>query len=210
MTEDTQQTPESPQSDIQRIFRREVMISDADLRVEVANEISRTISGDEVINLDEKNIDVGGDATISRTGRDRTVTGEYKKRVTGQEMLSIGTSVQEEVRGLVKINARQEAEAIIGGAYTGTHIGALLRITGLSDFLCWGGYLEADVIRIEIAAMQIRAYVTYAHAVGAKVSVHSRYIDDEAVRVPNVGVDNDNTTTVQTVGVPGSVIAMEN
>lgn len=196
--------------DPSRIFRHEVMISDADLRVEVANEINRSISGDEVIDLEEKSINAKGSASINREGRNRVVVGNYTKTISNRETLLIGQSVKEVVKGGVMIDASREAEAIVGGAYIGSFVGPYLRICGMGDFLCWGGYVEADITRIEIAGAQIRAYCFYAHAVGARVSLHSRFIDDIATRVETIGVLTDSTTTVQDLGTPGSGQNMEN
>lgn len=198
------------QIDPSRIFRNEVMMSDADLRIEVAKEINRTISGDEVINLEEKTIRSQSMGEITRAGRKRVVGGTYTKKVQYQETMMIGQSIKEEVNGGVLLNAQQESQAIVGGLYTGTFVGPYVRICAMGDFLCWGGYVEADLSRIEIAGAQIRAYTFFACAVGARISKHSRYIDDTCLnRVETIGALTDTTTQVSSIGTPGAGQDME-
>lgn len=207
-TEEGGEERESPY-EFGRLFRYECLISDADLRVEVADQISRTVGGDEKIDLEDSDLDVKGNSFISRLARSRTITGSYSYTSQASETWLIGDSVREEVSGGVKLHARVESEAIVGGAYVSSIVGPYLRICAWADFLCWGGWAEIDVARVELAAVMIRAYVFVAHAVGARVNLHRVYIDDISNRIESFGVFVNMTTNITDIGIPGAGDTLE-
>lgn len=193
-----------------RIFRRECLISDADLRVEIAREIIRTVAGDEVVELNEKSVESQGEVTLNRLGRTRTVIGNYERNSHHHaEQFKIGATVTEKVYGGVELHAAAESEAIMAGSYVNNIAGPWLRLCAWSDFLCWGGWVEADISRVELSLVMIRAYMAVAHAVGARVNLHRVYIDDISNRVEQFGVFTDMTTTVIDVGAPGAGQTLE-
>ena len=44
--------------------------------------------------------------------------------------------------------------------------------------MAWGGWVEADAIRCEIALLMIHSYIGYAHASVARLTLASRMVDD--------------------------------
>ncbi len=197
---------EQSTEDATRIFRRERIISNAELRVEVARRVARNILGSEDITLESKQVEnTGEDGThITRGGRDRTVTGSYTRTLTGSDTFTIGASVTEEARSGVNHTMSSEAESIVGGAYTNVVTGAYMRLAAWCDFLAWGGWVEADVVRIEISAAAIRAYWSYNHAAGAKITVCGKLVDDFRMRNETQSILMDKTVSSADVGTPGS------
>ena len=191
-------------------FRNEALISRADLRVDVAKEVSQLIEEDENIRLTSHEMHIRGNYVMKREGRDRQVTGNYERHVEESETFMIEEAVTEVVNGGVNLQAAIESESIMGGAYLNTITGAYLRIAAWSDFLVWGGWLEVDVARIEIAGLAIRAYMHYAHAAGIRVSLVGRLVDDFVMRSETFGVLIDSGTQTVHLGSPGSGQVMEN
>ena len=197
-------------TDGSRLFRSETFVSKVDLRVDLANHIQRYVSDDEQIHLREKSVLSRGDLAEQFGSREQKVEGNYKRHVHGDDMIALQQGlISEEVRGGVEINASLESEAIIGGAYAGVFAGPFLRISAWADFLCWGGWVEADATRTEIASLMIRAMTFYAHTAGARVTCAYNLMDDFVLRLENFGVFTDNHITVMHVGSPGSGLEME-
>ena len=195
--------------DISHLFRREGAVSVADLRVDVAGNVSRTIADDETIALETKTLHARGDFSIARASRTRQVDGDYERHVEEAETLMIGAAVEEQVGGGVDYTAQVDADHIVGGAYVNTIAGPYLRIAAWADFLCWGGWLEADVARIEVAGVMIRSYMSLAHAAGARVTAANKLVDDFLTRTETFGTLV--TTTGQTLHLssPGGGMEME-
>ena len=196
--------------DTRRLFRREIMVSDADLRLDVGRQLARNVLGNDAVTLVSKEVGTKGDATVKRGGRERTVGGNYTRTIARDDTYAVGASVTETAKTGVISTMTFENESIIGGSYTNTMAGATLKTCAWSDFLCWGGWLEADVTRIEITGVAIRSYAIYNHAVGARIVMCDRSVDDYQVRNETIGVLIDSTTSVIEAGPPGSGLTLEN
>ncbi len=133
-TADDTEATESGEEDYSHLFRSEALVSDVDLRVDVADNFSRYVAGNEDIELDSDTVLAGESMTIVRGARTRHV-GDYKRTTYWEEMLAIGERYTETVHGGVHQKALFAAEAIVGGAYTNTIAGPYLRLAGWVDFL---------------------------------------------------------------------------
>ena len=194
--------------DVARLFRREGIVSDADLRVDVAREISEMILGDERERLDNKTVNVRGGHVVSAGSRERRVEGNLVSHVHA-DTVNPASMLEETVLGRVDLLARLEAESIIGGAYINVITGGFMRMAAWADYLIWGGYLEADVIRMEVGAGMIRAYMGYVHAAGIRVMAATTLVDDYSNRTENFGMCNDNTTGDDYLIAPGGGTCLE-
>ena len=194
--------------DYTHLFRSEALVSDVDLRVDVAEKYSRYVAGNEDSSLEVSVQGTKGNRTVLRGSRDRTV-GEYEHVTDGEEIHNIADSVVETVHGGVRLEAAVSAESIVGGAYVNTIAGPYLRLAAWVDFLVWGGWAEADVIRAELSYMMIRSHVGYAHAAGVRVTMASRLVDDFVNRTENFGIMSQSGNTYQDVGMPGGGIVNE-
>ena len=192
-----------------RLFRREGLVSEVDLRVDTVKTMSRTILGDEKVTLDDLTQSVRGDFILTRGSRDWHVVGTFDRTTVGAEMNLIGAAVTEDVEGGVEINAATETQDIVGGAYAGTIVGPYLRISAWADFLVWGGWAEIDLARCEIAALAIRSNMFYAHMAGARITLASRLVDDFTARIENFGVVSDSQVSMMNIGGPGGTMTME-
>ncbi len=193
-----------------KLFRREGLVSDLDLRVDVAKDLSRTITGDEDIHLNRRELRSRGDYSLQRRSRLRRVKGRYERSVTHSENIMALASINERVDGGVGMLASMESEAIIGGAYVNTIAGVSLKVCAWSDFMAWGGWLEADLVRVEIAAASIRAHMVYAHAALARVTLARKLVDDWVLRTESFACLVDNTAMRMQLSSPGSGVTMEN
>ena len=192
-------------------FHNEALVSKADLRVDVAREVSQLIEEDENVFLTSQETYVRGSYFMKRNdGRDREVTGNYERHIEKGETLMIGESIREVVNGGVDLRATLESESMMGGAYLNTITGAYLRIAAWSDCLAWGGWVEADVTRIEMSGVMIRAYCAYIHAAGIRLSLIGRLVDDFVTRIENFGFFMDSGGQKIHLGSPGSGQIMEN
>ena len=193
------------------LFRREGLVSEVDLRVDVAQDLSRTILGDEDIQLGgQRAVRSRGDYTLERQRRQRAVGESYERTVGHSELVMASASITERVDGGVDFLAALEAEAIVGGAYLNTIAGVSVRVCAWSDFMAWGGWLEADLVRLELAAASIRAHMVYAHAALARVTLAKKLIDDWVLRTETFSCLVDNTATKMQLSAPGSGVTMEN
>ena len=195
--------------DINRLFRNEGLISHVDLRVEVAREWRRTVVGDSNIKLQEVNSHIRGGLVEMRGSRDRTVGGNYERRVGSDEVFAVGASIDERVEGGVTLNAESESDWIIGGAYVNTIVGPYLRLTAWADFMAWGGWLEVDTARVEIANLMIRAEFFYLHLAGARITCAYGLMDDFVNRIENFGVAAEAHGVDLTASMPGGGMTIE-
>ncbi len=196
--------------DATRLFRTEAVVSDVDLRIDVAGRIERTINADEDVELQEMSTHTRGGLAMLRGSRDVQVAGDITRHTDSDETLAVTNgSIEERVLGGVEYHTSVEGEAIVGGAYAGTVTGPFLRVAAWSDFLCWGGWIEADVSRTEISSMMIRALNFYSHAAGARVTMAYNLVDDFVLRFESWGVLVDNTTTAVNLGAPGAGVELE-
>ena len=121
----------------------------------------------------------------------------------------MGNRYEETVHGRVTLTAKYSAEAIVGGAYINTITHAYLRIAGWIDCMAWGGWVEADAIRCEIALLMIHSYIGYAHAAVARLTLASRMVDDFVNKNEFFGVLDDSGVNRISIGGPGSGIDNE-
>lgn len=194
--------------DTSHLFRMEGLVSNADLRLDVANTLNRFVYGDEDIEVDVDELAVGADMSLSRGARTRTA-GSYERTTAHEEMYSIGESIEETVNGGVHQMAKFAAEVIIGGAYVHTIAGAYLRVAGWTDFLAWGGWAEVDVIRSELSLLMIRSHVGYAHAAGVRATAASRIVDDFQARTETFGILSETCNVHTDAGMPGGGVKNE-
>ena len=192
-----------------KLFRRESIVTDIDLRVDVADQISKIILGDEDVTLNSTETHVRGDMTTRRGSRNREVTGNYEDKVDHADTRMVQQAIREVARGGVELRAAVESETIMGGSYSNAIIGPYLRLCVWSDFLAWGGWVEADLARVEITELMIRAHMAYAHAAAVRITKASTLIDDFQVRHESFGVFDDSKTTETNIGSPGSGTTLE-
>ena len=193
----------------ERLLRAEGLVSNAALRVDVAGTLSRLIGGDESVALESQRVHARGDCEISRGRRSRRVDGTYERSVGGADLYMIGSVIEERVDGAVDVHASLESEIVMGGAYVNTIAGAYLRVTAWADFLAWGGWVEADLARVEIAGLMVRSHMAYGHVAGARLVCASSIVDDFTTRTESFGVLNDNALTRFDLGSPGGGITVE-
>lgn len=191
--------------DYSHLFRRESLISTVDLRVDVADRYSRLVAGDENIELDVDELVADAPVSVSRGARSRRV-GKYRRRTGHEEIVMIGKRYDETVHGGVHQRAKLAAENIVGGAYANTIAGPYLRLAGWADYLVWGGWAEADVVRAELSLLMLRSHFAYAHAIGARSTMASRLIDDFQVRTENFGTLSESGLSYSDAGSPGGGI----
>ncbi len=190
-------------STMDKLFRREGIVSDVDTRVDLAKEISRIILDDESVELQTRSTNVRGSMAVVRGELDRNVAGNYSGMFNSDTRLITG-SVKEVVNGGVDLRATLESETLMAGAYVNTLVGPYLRICGWADYLAWGGWMEADVVRCEIAGAMIRAYWIYAHAVGARLLRAMILVDDFEKRFEAIGVLVDMDLVHMDISSPGA------
>lgn len=186
-----------------RLFRNEGLVSDADLRVDVARYVSRMIVDDAVADLDEACLHARGSLRMSRLSRARQVGGNYVSRLEGEHSNMVGQHVEERVHGGVDYRMQRDCDVILGGAYVNTIAGPYARLCAWADYMIWGGWLEVDTIRIEIADVMIRAFMFYCHAVLLRVALASNYVDDFLLRNENFGILFESHSSVIHLGGPG-------
>ena len=197
---------ESP--DYSHLFRSEGLVSDVDLRVDVAKNYSRFVAGDEDISL-ETSVQ-GANANMSFIRGSRTRSAGSFEHITGKElMMTVANSVEETVHGGVHLKAVLSAEAIVGGAYANTIAGPYLRVAGWVDSMAWGGWAEADAQRAELSLLMIRSHMGYAHAATVRGIMASSLIDDFQTRTENFGMFTQTGATYQDAGAPGGGIYNE-
>lgn len=199
---------ESAQDRMDKLFRREGIVSDADLRLDVAKKISRVILDDERVDLDSRTTHVRGDATLSRGELDQQVTGHYAIKLHGDSRI-ISDNVKEVVNGGVELRAQLESETLMAGAYVNTLTGPYLRLCAWADFLAWGGWMEADMVRLEIAGVMLRAYWIYAHAGVVRLTRALILVDDFEKRIETFGIFSDMHLTIMEARTPGSGDTLE-
>ncbi len=216
--------PEENSVEMSDLFRSETAISWLDLRLDVADGIVRSAASEDITLAEDRDIRVTGTLTNIRGSRDITVGGDYTRIVsddgkkppffqvpfkndyrTRRELFALsGAKITEVVRGGVRLHAKRESEAIVGGGYASQNVGPFLKIAGMYDVMCWGGWTEADVARNEVADAVIKAYYVYAHAAGLRVASAYHYFDDFVQRIENFTTLNDNTTLAEELDGPGS------
>ena len=203
-------TSHIPRQDTSHLFRSESLVSDADLRVDVAKSYLRFVGGDEEVSVKTATLGAGGSMTFDRGSRDRTA-GSFEQLVTSSEVtMSVSDSVEETVEGGVDQKAAFSAEAIIGGAYAHTIVGGpYMRLAAWVDFMAWGGWAEADVTRVEISLLMIRSHFGYAHAAGLRLTMASRLIDDFQTRTMNKSALSISGTTYMEASDPAGGVQNE-
>ena len=192
-------------------FLSDVLISDGDIKVEVAKAVQRRVHGDHYIKLN-------GDSTSFffydlqkvRDWRYRVVHGDYKRISVKSDMLLVKRKYKEVVVGGVQQHASVEGESIIGGTYTCNQIGLFLRMTAFADFMAWGIWAEVDAVRVEMCMVGIRSYMGYAHAAIVKQVVALHLFDDWVARTEHYGTLNERHTKVTVLpSGPGALTQQE-
>ena len=197
------------EEEVARLFRREALVSDADLRIDAAGRMDRSVAGDDSAKLEKVEVHVRGDADELFAERERHVAGRYERSVDRMDAYDVGEHYEERFEGGVDLHARVDSQAIVGGAYSGVVAGACLRISGWVDYLGWGGWSEADAARVEIAGVMARSHLAHCHFAGARVVRATSLIDDFATRIENFSAGADTYGTAIHIGAPGSGVTLE-
>ena len=193
---------------VKRIFRNESFVTDLDRRYDTASRYERIVLGDDRIALDEMRTHIRGKVVQQYGERSRSVR-RFKRTTDNQETFLVGNRYEETAHGPVTLTAKYSAEAIVGGAYINTITHAYLRVAGWIDCMAWGGWVEADAIRCEIALLMIHSYIGYAHATLARLTLASRMVDDFVNKYEAFGVRDDSGVNRIELGGPGSGIENE-
>ena len=201
--------PSSEDSAIaRRIFRSESFVTDLDRRYDTASRYERIVLGDDRVALDEMRTHIRG-KVVQQYGERSRAARRFKRTTDNEETILVGNRYEETARGRVTLTAEYSAEAIVGGAYINTITHAYLRIAGWIDCMAWGGWVEADAIRCEIALLVIHSYVGYAHATLARLTLASRMVDDFVNKYEAFGVRDESGVNKIELGGPGSGIENE-
>ena len=195
--------------EIARLFRREALVSDADLRIDAAGRVDRSAAGDDSAELEHAQAHVRGDSDEVHAERDRHVTGKYERSVDRNDTFNVGEQYEERFEGGVNYRASIESQAIVGGAYAGVVAGPCLRLSGWVDYLGWGAWSEADAARVEIAGVMVRSQLANCHFAGARVVRATSLIDDFATRIENFSAGAETYGTAIHIGAPGSGVTLE-
>lgn len=184
-----------------------LLISDGDIKIEVAKAVQRHVEGDLHVDLSGNSESrFCGDLQQVRRWRKRVVHGSYNRYSDDSDMTMVTRSYKEVVVGGVHQHASVEGESIIGGAYVANHIGLFMRITAFADFMAWGGWVEADAMRVELSMIGIRSYMGYAHAAVGKQILAGNLFDDWVNRTETFGSLNESHTMVTVLpSGPGAV-----
>ena len=200
--------PNQDSAVVERILRNESFVTDLDRRYDTASRYERIVLGDDRIALDEMRTHIRGKVTQQYGERTRAVR-RFKRTTDNQETILVGNRYEETVHGRVTLTAKYSAEAIVGGTHVNTITHAYLRIAGWIDCMAWGGWVEADAMRCEIALLMIHSYVGYAHATLARLVLASRMVDDYVNKNEFFGVLDDSGVNKVSIGGPGSGIENE-
>ena len=189
-----------------------LLISDGDVKIEVAKAVQRHVDGDLHIDLKGSSESLFcGDLQTVRKWRKRVVHGSYKRHSGKSDMIMVTRKYKEVVVGGVHQHASVEGESIIGGAYVANHIGLFMRITAFADFMAWGGWAEVDAMRVELCMVGIRSYMGYAHAAIGKQILAGNLFDDWMNRTENFGSLNETHTKVTILpSGPGALTEQNN
>ena len=185
-----------------KYFRSETLVTETDLRVDVADSLHRTVLGNETVDTVTHKTHLRGKFAQIAGERNRTA-GSYERSTENGETYIIDETYKETVDGRMTVKAALSAESLVGGTYTNTITGAYLRLAGWCDTMVWGGWLEADFIRTEIAGMMVRSHVAFAHAALLRATIASRIVDDLTYRMEYFDLFIPCHTTYISAGVPG-------
>lgn len=191
------------------IFRAETMVTDVDLRLDVAARMLR-VADSEDIEVDERDVRVFGNMANIRGGREIVVDGDYARKVVQSNMTMLNKGyVKEEVRGATREQFSVESEAIMAGGFVAFNAGPCQRMLAMSDQLCWGGWVEVDGTRVDIAKFAFRTFIAYNHNVGIRMTRGHNYIDDYSIRRERFGTLRDEQKRSVHSGMPGSDLKQE-
>ena len=131
---------------------------------------------------------------VELRGERERIVGEYHRSTDNDEQVLAQERVSETVEGGYEIRAQLSAESMVGGAYTHTVAGPLLRIAAWCDIMAWGGWLESDVR----TSRDRRAHDSLPHELRAcnrgatdhGVEAHRRSIDQARALWTGVGIRN--------------------
>ena len=196
------------EADFSHLFRSEGLVSDVDLRVDVAKNYSRYVAGDEEVSVRTSLHGAGASMAFVRGSRNRTA-GSFEQVTDNDVMMNVVNSVEETVEGGVHLKANFSAEGMVGGAYVNTIAGVYLRLAAWVDFLAWGGWSDVDAIRCELSLLMIRSHFLYAHAAGVRVTMAARLIDDFQIRSLHHGAFTISGATYLEAGDPAGGIHNE-
>ena len=191
-----------------RYFRMETLVTETDLRVDVANSLYRSVLGNETVDTVTHDTHLRGDFAQIAGERDRAA-GSYERSTDNAETFVIDGSCTETVNGRMTVKAALAAESMVGGTYTNSITGAYLRLAAWCDQMAWGGWMEADLVRAEIAGVMIRSHVVLTHAALVRATFASRVVDDLANRVEKFDLMVPCHTTYLSAGVPGGGVTNE-
>lgn len=193
-------------------FRSEVLVSEGDLRVEVAKSVETSVYGNSEIRLGNDSYALFcRDVAFVRKSRDRTVHGWYDRRPMRDDafMIQKNGGYSETVLGGVYQHASVEAESMVGGVYMGNQVGISLRLTAFGDFMSIGIWNEFDAVRLELAGNAIRAYFAYAHFAGLRATFAHMLTDSWITRTEKFATLTDSHSQATITGSPGALTLNE-
>ena len=208
---------EGQEDDGSRVLRLETAISWLDLRLEVASSIERLAQTEDIELSGDHVTKVGRQLKSMRGSRSVEVSGDYTRhtysdrpRSGAKEIFAVDHSgIREKVHGGVEVRMAREYEAIVGGGYTSQNVGPFVRVAGMWDTMCWGGWAQVDLTRADIALLLVRAYFYYTHNATARIAAADMYFDDFLNRVEYFGTLNDHQAIQTEGGGPGSGVVSE-
>ena len=190
---------------VEKLFRTESFVTEVAERCETADSYEHVVFGPESVRVNEMQIEVEGNLAERHGERDREA-GDHEHSTDKDEIELIAEEVEEEVHGRTIHTAAYSAEGMVAGAYVNVVTGAYLRAAGWVDLMAWGGWIEADTVRMDLALLMVRSHVGYAHASSIRAVAASRLVDDFVLRTENFGLMFDSGLNQTSVGGPGSGI----
>ena len=199
-------------TNLNHLFRGETAVTNIDLRLDVAARMVRQVESED-IEVNERNVNVWGGIQggiqQTRASRSIVVEGDYDRIIHNNEMLAMGDHIKEVVHGPASEHFKVESEAIMAGGYASLNTLPCKKLMAVADQLCWGGWVEADGVRVEITGVAFRSYIGRQHSTGARVVRGVTYIDDFMSRTEQFSNLNDHQANVVHAGTPASGMHVE-
>lgn len=191
------------------LFRAETAITSMDYRLDVAQKIEKFAESED-IEIEDRVEKYHWDLNCIRGSRNVEIEGNYNRDTQrGEIILLTNGAIRERVYGPVYQQMSLEAEAIMGGGFISVNVAPYLKLAAVGDHLAWGGWAEADAIRVEIAAFAFRVYFGYQHNMVARILSGNIYIDEFLVRTETFGAMSDLQEIAVYAGTPGSGVIAE-
>ena len=191
------------------LFRAETAVTNFDLRLDVAARMVR-MSESENMEVDRREVKVFGGLSFQRGLREIVVEGNYRRNTHEVEMTSIKHGfIKDVVHGPTSEIFAMESESIMAGGYVSLNAGGCAKVLAVADQLCWGGWIEADGLRVFVSKIEFHSYFGVGHTAGARFTYGKNYIDDFLMRAEYFGNLQDLQSNTKWAGTPDSGTVME-